>query len=155
MYAENGRGKSTLANLLGALGSLDAQSVIDGQTIDSDDAPHVHTMCEADGATGPATPKDGAWTGLPPDILVFDPTFGEHNVYPGQEIRPGQRQELLKFVLGSGSEKLESEISDLTTKIADQQKKISESGKRISAFGNRCQSPRLYLSKTCRTQRSK
>ena len=141
VYAENGRGKSTLANVLRALGSLDAQSVIDGQTIDSDDAPHVHTMCEVNGAAGPVTLKDGAWTGLPPDILVFDPTFVEHNVYSGQEIRPDHRQELLKFALGSESVKLESEISDLTTKIADQQKKISESGKRISAFGKQMPIP--------------
>ena len=114
VYAENGRGKSTLANVLRALGSLDAHSVIDGQTIDSDDAPHVHTMCEVNGAAGPVTLRGGAWTGLPPEILVFDPTFVEHNVYSGQEIRPDQRQELLKFALGTESVKLESEISDLT-----------------------------------------
>lgn len=53
VYAENGRGKSTLANVLRALGGLDAQSVIDGQTIDSDDAPHVHTICEVNGTSGP------------------------------------------------------------------------------------------------------
>jgi len=141
VYAENGRGKSTLANVLRALGRLDAQSVVAGQTIDSTDAPHVHTMCEVNGATGPVTLKDGAWTGAPPDVLVFDPIFVEDNIYSGQEVRPDQRQELLKFALGSESVKLENDIAELTKKIADEQKKITDSGKRLSAFGKQMPIP--------------
>lgn len=134
IYAENGRGKSTVANILRAIGALDAQSIIAGRTIDTENTPHINLLCEKDGAHSPVSLKDGSWTGTPPNILVFDPTFVEDNVYSGQEVRPEQRQALLQFVLGEESVKLEKEISDLTKKISEETKKLTESSKQIAAY---------------------
>ncbi len=133
IYAENGRGKSTIANVLRAVSQGDAQAVIGGRTIDSSDEPHVNLICDVGGGNAPVVLKDGAWTGVSPEIFVFDPTFVEDNVYSGQEVRADHRQSLLQFALGTESVKLERELAELTRLIGDETKKMGDAGKRLLA----------------------
>lgn len=133
VYAENGRGKTTVANILRAVTLGDAQAIADGSTIDSDQPPHVNVLCANAGGNAAVVLENGAWTGTPPEILVFDPTFVEDNVYSGQEVRADHRQQLLQFALGTDAVKLERKVADLTKVIADEQRKVSEAQKRIQA----------------------
>ncbi|WP_031370512.1 AAA family ATPase [Lysobacter antibioticus] len=135
IYAENGRGKSTIANILRAVAQGDAQAVMGGKTIDSPDAPHVHLLCDVGGGNAPVVLKDGEWSGVAPQIFVFDPTFVEDNVFSGQEIRADQRQSLLQFALGTESVKLEKEHDDLTRLIAEQTKAMTNASNRLLALG--------------------
>lgn len=134
IYAENGRGKSTIANILRAVAQGDAQAVVGGKTIDSPDAPHVQLLCDVGSGQVPVVLKDGAWSGAAPEIFVFDPTFVEDNVFSGQEVRADQRQSLLQFALGTESVKLEKEHDELTILIANQTKMMTEANRRLIAF---------------------
>lgn len=134
VYAENGRGKTTVANILRAVTQGDAQAIQDGRTIDSDEAPHINLLCGEGNTNSSVVLDNGVWTGTPPEILVFDATFVEDNVYSGQEVRADHRQQLLQFALGTESVKLERKTAELTKTIADEQRKVSEAQKRIQAF---------------------
>jgi wobble nucleotide-excising tRNase len=133
VYAENGRGKTTVANILRAVTRGDAQAIADGSTIDSDQPPYVNVLCADASGNAAVVLENGAWTGTPPEILIFDPTFVEDNVYSGQEVRADHRQQLLQFALGTHAVKLERKVADLTKVIADEQRKVSEAQKRIQA----------------------
>lgn len=135
VYAENGRGKTTVANILRAVTLGDAQAIADGCTIDSDQSPYINVLCADTSGNAAVVLENGAWTGTPPEILVFDPTFVEDNVYSGQEVRAEHRQQLLQFALGAEAVKLERKMAELTKLIADEQRKVSEAQKRIQAHG--------------------
>lgn len=135
VYAENGRGKSTIANILRAAASHDAGTLDQHQTIDSDEKPLVELIfVDGQGVTSPLKLSNGAWSGNVPAVHVFDPGFVESNVFSGQEIRADQRQSLLQFALGEDAVDLEKELASLVPKIAEATKRETEAGKRIAAF---------------------
>jgi wobble nucleotide-excising tRNase len=135
VFAENGRGKSTVASILTAAATLDANTLEQHQTIDSDEKPEVELLFVNDqGATNPLKLSHGVWTGSVPDIHVFDPGFVESNVFSGQEIRADQRQSLLQFALGEGAVKLEKELAALVPQISEATKRETDATKRIAAF---------------------
>ena len=89
IYADNGRGKSTLAAVFRACQLRDAGRMNARKTLDSAE-PAAVDLLQSTGAH--VEFKANAWTGNPPPIAVFDSEFVEQNVYSGFEIRPDQRQ---------------------------------------------------------------
>ncbi len=135
-YAENGRGKTTVANILRAVTHGEGKDEVlqKARTIDADESPCIELLWN-DGKTDKnLTLHHGHWTGTPPDILIFDATFVDDNVYSGQEVRPEHRQKCLQFVLGEESVKLEREIVRLAKEIADEHRNIKEIEQRIRAY---------------------
>lgn len=134
LYAENGRGKSTLATLLRACALGDAAKVQAKKTLDTTTPQEAAMLFEFAGKNTPITFSNGAWNTSVSQIVVFDAEFVEQNVYSGQEVRPEQRQALLEFALGDQAVKLRKQIGDLTKKISDETAKRSDAEKRIAAF---------------------
>ncbi|EWG15223.1 hypothetical protein P910_001522 [Xylella fastidiosa Mul-MD] len=135
-YAENGRGKTTVANILRAVTHGEGKDEVlqKARTIDADESPCIELLWN-DGKTDKnLTLHHGHWTGTPPDILIFDVTFVDDNVYSGQQVHPEQRQKCLQFVLGAESVKLEREIDKLTNEIADENTNIKQIVQRIQAY---------------------
>lgn len=116
-YADNGRGKSTLAAVFRACQLRDAGRMNARKTLDSADPPVVDLLL----STGAHVEfKANAWTGSPPAIAVFDSEFVEQNAYSGFEIRPDQRQALLEFALGDTTVALKKQVEQLSQSIKDQ-----------------------------------
>lgn len=134
LYAENGRGKSTLAMLLRACARGDATAVLAKKTLNSATASEAALLFEFSGKNVPVTFSNGAWSVSVPQILVFDAEFVEQNVYSGQEVRPEQRQALLEFALGDQAVALQRQIGDLTAKIGTATHNRSDAERRIAAF---------------------
>ncbi|AIC11573.1 AAA family ATPase [Xylella fastidiosa] len=135
-YAENGRGKTTVANILRAVTHGEGKDEVlqKARTIDADDPPCIELLWN-DGKTDKnVTLRHGHWTGTPPDILIFDATFVDDNVYSGQEVRPEHRQKCLQFVLGAESVKLEREIDKLKKEIDDENTNIKQIEQRIQPY---------------------
>src|ERR1051326_4699608 len=89
IYADNGRGKSTLAAALRASGLSDVARLNARKTIDAANPPEIDFLLN----TGSHVEfKNNAWIGSSPRILVFDSEFVEQNVYSGFEVRAEQRQ---------------------------------------------------------------
>lgn len=114
IYAENGRGKSTLAATLRACGLASAARIAARRTLDDSGVSIVDILL----ADGSHAKFDGqAWTGSRLKLEVFDSEFVEHNVYSGFEVRPDQRQALLQFALGDATVGLMKRLDQLSQDI--------------------------------------
>lgn len=98
IYAENGRGKSTLANALGSVALGRGQLLAKRTTIDGK-LPMSIALQFSSGHK--VTFTNGTWSEPRPEILVFDADFVENNVYSGRVAGTRQRQNLLEFALGA------------------------------------------------------
>lgn len=131
IYADNGRGKSTLAAVLRACQLGDAGRLNARKTIDAANAPEVKFLLPTGNHVEFTT---NAWTAILPDIVVFDSEFVEQNVYSGFEVRADQRQSLLEFALGNQTVQLKQQIDQLTKDIATQTGKKSQAERTLTGF---------------------
>ncbi len=131
IYADNGRGKSTLAAIMRACHLADVGRVNARRTIDSPNPPVVDLLL-ASGAH--VEFKGNAWAGTAPTIAVFDSEFVEQNVYSGFEVRPEQRQSLLEFALGDQTVQLTRKIEQLSQAIKVQTGERSDAEKTLAGY---------------------
>jgi wobble nucleotide-excising tRNase len=99
VYAENGRGKTTLADLFRSLGNGDASVITH--------PPHV--ILALDGG-GTCSFQTGGWSAGRPTLAVFDDHFVAENVCSGVEIETGHRQNLHELILGAQGVALSGEL---------------------------------------------
>ena len=133
IYADNGRGKSTLAAVLRACQLGDSGRLNARKTIDATNAPEVEFLLP----TGSHIEfTRNAWTATLPDIVVFDSEFVEQNVYSGFEVRADQRQSLLEFALGNQTVKLKQQIDLLTQDIDTRTRKRTSAEKTLTGFAS-------------------
>ncbi|MRX49446.1 AAA family ATPase [Paracoccus sp. S-4012] len=97
IYAENGRGKTTLSAILKSLGSGDPSLIQNRKRLKAQHHPHV--IVQLSGA--PTIFKDGAWSVTQPEIHVFDDAFVAENVCSGIEVETSHRQNLHELILGA------------------------------------------------------
>src|SRR5690606_11824847 len=97
IYAENGRGKTTLAAILRSLSTGDAALIQDRHRLGAAHPPHV--VLSVGGAQ--AVYQNGAWGQPLPRIAVFDDAFVAENVCSGIEIDTSHRQNLHELILGA------------------------------------------------------
>jgi wobble nucleotide-excising tRNase len=97
VYADNGRGKSTLASVLRSAATRDSNLLICRQTIDST-KPQAVTLQFGNGQK--TNFENNQWLGFKPNLLVFDADFVERNVHSGGTVSTGHRKNLLEFALG-------------------------------------------------------
>lgn len=114
IYAENGRGKSTLASLMRSVSIGDASLIAERKTIDSSHKPLVHLQF---GSGHKVSFSNNAWSESRKELVVFDADFIEKNVHTGGAVSPGHRKNLLEFALGAAAVSAR-EAEDKATKDA-------------------------------------
>ena len=142
IYADNGRGKSTLSSLLHSLATGDATGVTERQTVD-DSGPME--ACLQFGSGQKSTFKAGAgWDVHRPELTVFDAGFIDRNVHSGGVITPAHRERLLAFALGTKAvaaqgvlEKAEKKLLDAKSDLASAEAKIDGMRGELSIEGFR------------------
>jgi hypothetical protein len=75
VYAENGRGKTTLAAILRSLATGDPMPIAERRRLAAQHSPHVVLNC--DGGTPPAMFQNNAWNRTLPNLTIFDDVFVE------------------------------------------------------------------------------
>jgi len=133
IYAENGRGKSTLASIMRSCQLNDSGRLNARKTIDVTNSPEI-TFLLREG--NQVEFKDNVWSGPKPNIVVFDSEFVEQNVYSGFEIRPDQRQSLLEFALGDQTVQLKQRVDQLTQDIEIQTNKRTQAEKALVGYAS-------------------
>ena len=98
IYAENARGKTTLAAILRSLSSDRPELVIERTRLGAVHPPHIVIDT---GAGAPAVFQNGSWSRDAAEIIVFDDTFVAANVCSGIEIGTTQRQNLHELIVGA------------------------------------------------------
>jgi len=117
IYAENGRGKTTLTAILRSLASGDPLPIRERRRLAALNPPHVVLRCST-GQT-PAVFQDGTWNRTFPDIVIFDDRFVNENVYSGLGVEPGHRQNLHELVIGAQGVALNRRLQALVQQIEE------------------------------------
>lgn len=112
VYADNGRGKSTLCAVLRACSTADAQAMLARTTIGGSGQPAVQLRFNLPTGGTTVSFDKGAWNAAVPNILVFDQTFIERNVYAGGTVGAEHHQGLLDFALGAASVEKKKQVND-------------------------------------------
>jgi wobble nucleotide-excising tRNase len=115
MYAENGRGKTTLAAVLRSLATGDPVPIMERRRLSAANPPHVVLDC--DGGPPAAMFQDGAWNRSVPQIAVFDDVFIDENVCSGLAVEPEHRQHLHELILGAQGVALNRQLQGLVDRI--------------------------------------
>lgn len=115
IYAENGRGKTTLSAIFRSLGNGDPIPVTERHRLASAHAPHIVVECT--GGPPAAMFQNGAWNRTLPLIAVFDDVFVDQNVCSGLEVDPAHRQNLHELILGSQGVALNRQLHQLVEQI--------------------------------------
>ncbi len=115
VYAENGRGKTTLCAILRSLQSGQSEYIAERKTLGTTDAPLVHIRLN--NANYQFT--NGAWTEKHPDILIFDSVFVNENVFSGDYVEHEQKKNLYRVIVGTEGVRLARAIEDLDRQIRD------------------------------------
>jgi wobble nucleotide-excising tRNase len=129
IYAENARGKSTLAAILRSLAANDPAVLTSRATFGGGPAKVELRFVSASGAFN-ATFDSGAWKKPVPEVLVFDQEFVERNVHAGSEVTSDHHQSLLEFALGSAAVKKKQEVDNAgVEQVAATKRRTSEEDK--------------------------
>ena len=126
IYADNGRGKSTLASILRSVSTSDTSIIENRRTIDGALPPRV-TLQFKDGYK--VTYQNTSWSEQRPEFLVFDSEFIEKNVHSGGSINTDHRKNLLEFALGESAVAARIAVNKATA----ESKKASEKLQNLSS----------------------
>lgn len=125
IYAENGRGKSTLTSILRSCSMGDKESVILRKTLGSQKGPEVELLFEKGTTHTKFVFRENSWTNTYTNIVIFDTDFVDRNVYSGIKVETNHRQGLLEFALGEDAVQLKKEIDHAAKEASDKSKEIS------------------------------
>jgi wobble nucleotide-excising tRNase len=123
LYAENARGKTTLAAILRSLASGRAGLINERARLGAPNPPHI-VVDTGSGTT--AVFQNGAWTRTAPEIVVYDDAFVADNVYSGMEVGPTQRQNLHELIVGAQGIALARTMKDEVDRIEVHNRNLRE-----------------------------
>jgi wobble nucleotide-excising tRNase len=136
IYAENGRGKSTLASIFRSCAANDAASISLRQTLGNNSAQEIQLLFENGTSPTQTTFNGSIWSNHFSDILVFDTEFVDKNVYSGSVVGTNHRQELLEFALGEDAVQLKQKVDSEAQKASESTKEISAIEKSLASHRN-------------------
>ena len=120
VYAENGRGKTTLAAILRSLSTGDPALVEDRHRLGAVHRPHV--VLAIDGTQ--VVYQSGAWAASEPRVAVFDDAFVSANICSGIEVDTSHRQNLHELILGAQGVALNAELKRHVTAIEEHNREL-------------------------------
>lgn len=126
VYAENGRGKTTLAAILRSLQTGEPLHILERKTIGSNSVPIVGFLASVNAKNSQCNFDGQVWNVTLVDCEIFDSAFVAQNVYSGSEIDPDHRRSLHKFVLGASNVALAKKVDDLDDQIRTATQTIAE-----------------------------
>ncbi len=122
VYAENGRGKTTLASILRSLSTGNADLITDRKRLGSSHPPHI-VLAFAGAAI---TFQNGAWSALHPKMMIFDDSFVAANVCSGIEIETVHKQNLHEWILGAQGVALNQALQDHVSRIEEHNRALRQ-----------------------------
>jgi len=113
IYAENGRGKTTLAAILRSLNSGNPELINERQRLGSQRPPHIVLTISGT----PVVFEHGTWSAVFPHIEVFDDAFVAANVCSGIDIESTHRKNLHELILGAQGVSLNTSLQGHVDRI--------------------------------------
>lgn len=110
IYAENAKGKTTLAAVFRSLASGDVTLITERHRFGAQHQPELRIAVSVGGN---AVFENGAWTRTLPEVSVFDDLFVDENIHSGLAVDPMHRQKLHELILGKKGVALHDRYQDL------------------------------------------
>ena len=124
IYAENARGKSTIAAIMRSMSSGRPELINERTRLGAAHTPHVVIDT---GTNSPAVFQNGNWNRIVPEIVVFDDAFVAENVCSGIEVGTTHRQNLHELIVGAQgialARSLQAEVDRIEAHIRDLREK--------------------------------
>ena len=143
IFAENGRGKTTLAAVLRSLSTGDPLPIAERRRLGVRHPPHIILDC--DSAPTSAIFQAGSWNRTMPQITLFDDVFVDENIHSGLAIDARHRRSLHEFILGAEgvalSQKLQKLVSvneQYNSSLREKAAAIPESARHGFSVGDFC-----------------
>lgn len=133
IFAENGRGKTTLCAILRSLQSGEAAHIIGRTTLGGTDQPEIEILTN----TGVVAFPQSTGTAVIPDIAIFDSTFVSENVHSGELVSIEHRRNLYTVIVGKQGVDLARKIDVLDGKSRAKASDIGEKYAALRAFAPR------------------
>ena len=121
IFAENGRGKTTLCAILRSLFTNTPGLVIGRTTLGGTGPPDLQTYRAEWLGRFPRR-----WSVAYPDIAVFDATYVSENLFAGDIIAVDQRRNLYRVIVGAQGVTLAARLNQLENEIKGKQTEIRE-----------------------------
>lgn len=131
VYAENGRGKTTLAAILRSLATGDPVPIAERRRLAAQHPPHVVLNC--DGGPPAAMFQNNGWNRTLPNMAVFDDVFVDRNVYSGLAVEADHRQNLHELILGAQAIALNQQLQQLIRRIEEHNADLRDKAAAIPA----------------------
>lgn len=116
IYAENGRGKTTLAAVLRSLATGDPLPISERRRLAAQHPPHIIVDLND---TPQAMFQTGVWNRTLPEMVVFDDVFVDENVFSGLAVDSNHRQKLHELVVGAAGVALNRQLQGLVQRIEE------------------------------------
>jgi len=130
IFAENGRGKTTLCAVLRSLQSGEPAHVLGRSALGTGDAPEIKLLLDGQ----PATFSNGAWSTTFPQLAIFDSTFVSENVYSGDTVGLDHKRNLYGVVVGKQGVDLARQIEGLDAASRAKSAEIRDRRAAVQAF---------------------
>ena len=127
VFAENGRGKTTLCAILRSLFTNTPAFIIGRKTLGSIEPPEVQLLLD----NGNTTFRKGAWSSAFPDIALFDGVYVSENVFAGDVIDTEHRRNLYRVIIGAPGVTLAGRLNDLAGQIKAKNTEIKDNRTRM------------------------
>jgi len=121
LFAENGRGKTTLCAILRSLQSGHSEYISERKALGTSDAASVQIRV---GGNTVSFSSNG-WSATHPDISIFDSAFIHDNVYAGDYVDHEHKKNLYRIIVGAQGVQLAEQIEELDSKIRDANRDIN------------------------------
>jgi len=124
VFAENGRGKTTLGAILRSLSTGEAHWIEGRCRLGSQNRPHI--VIEGAEPQRTFVYQNGNWSTGHQSLLIFDDQFVDDNVYSGLAVGPGHRQNLHEVIIGRQGVILARRVDELAEEITGLNKTLRE-----------------------------
>jgi len=123
LYADNGRGKSTLATIFRSVSTGDPLIINSYKTIDGTLPTKVTLQF---GSGHKVAFEKGAWSEQRHELLVFDGDFIGRNVHSGGSVNTDHRKNLLDFALGESAVVARQAVDKATAESKDATEQVTK-----------------------------
>lgn len=131
LYAENGRGKSTLAAIFRSASTNNPTVIAERHRLGAASTPHI--VLNTATAPSPVIFQNGAWSRPVPEIAVFDDVFVDENVCSGLLVESEHRQNLHELILGAQGVVLLRNVQRFSDDVETHTKQLRTKGDAIPA----------------------
>lgn len=130
LFAENGRGKTTLCAILRSLQTGQHEFISERKTLGVNDTASVKIRL----AGNTVSFSNNAWSSTHPDIAIFDSVFIHDNVYAGDYVDHEHKKNLYRVIVGGNGVQLAKQVDLLSEQIKTAHADLTTKKNAVSGF---------------------